>query len=97
MKKLILSAMIILMMSCEESEPITQSKVIPENECLCLEIQEIKREVELFVNGEWIYRMEWIESGLVNDFEGCYTEEQLGSMVREVSNIERWYIVCENN
>ena len=96
MKKLILSAIILLMMSCEEEQSI-DSRIAPESECSCVEVQELNIEIKAWTGGAWYYYFQWGESGLINDIDGCYTDEEISYMVRQVGVNERWYIVCENN
>ena len=92
MKKLILSAMILLLMSCEKTEII-----VYENECLCTEVQEINVDVEFWTGRYWLYYTEWQESGITNDIEDCYTDEEANDIIRLVSDVERWVLSCENN
>ena len=85
-----------LLMSCETEQKI-DSRIPPESECLCVEVQELNIEIKAWTGGAWYYYFQWGESGLINDIDGCYTDEEINYMVRQVGVNERWYIVCENN
>ena len=89
MKKLILSAIIILMMSCEESEM--------QISCECVEVQEVNREAKAWTGGAWYYYFQWEETGTTQSIEGCYTDEEISYMVRQVGSNQRWFIKCKNN
>ena len=88
MKKLILSAMIILMMSCESEMQIS---------CECVEVQEVNREAKAWTGGAWYYYFQWEETGTTQSIEGCYTDEEISYMVRQVGANQRWFIKCKNN
>ena len=89
MRKIIFTAMILLMVSCSEEEVV----VI---DCGCVEVQE-----RLITTRSPYYPFwrttAWEESGVTNDLEECYTDEEISYMVREVGTRERWYITCSNN
>ena len=88
MKKLILSAMIILMMSCESEMQIS---------CECVEVQEVNREAKAWTGGAWYYYFQWEETGTTQSIEGCYTDEEISYMIRQVGANQRWFIKCKNN
>ena len=88
MKKLILSAMIILIMSCESEMQIS---------CECVEVQEVNREAKAWTGGAWYYYFQWEETGTTQSIEGCYTDEEISYMIRQVGANQRWFIKCKNN
>tara|TARA_R110000796_G_scaffold80412_1_gene178081 strand:- start:615 stop:881 length:267 start_codon:yes stop_codon:yes gene_type:complete len=88
MKKLILSAMMILTMSCESEIQMS---------CECVEVQEVNREIKAWTGGAWYYYYQWEETGTTQSIEGCYTDEEISYMVRQVGANQRWFITCKNN
>ena len=88
MKKIILSAMIFLTISCESEMQIP---------CQCVEVQEVNVEVKAWTGGAWYYYYQWQETGKTQEIEGCYTDEEISYMVRQVGVNQRWFITCKNN
>ena len=89
MKKIIFTAIILLMVSCSEKEVLVV-------DCGCVEVQEKLISTRSPYYPFWLNNS-WEESGVKNDLEECYTDEEISYMVREVGTKERWYITCSNN
>ena len=91
MKKVLLVLVMIvgIFSSCSEEEVLVV-------DCGCVEVQE-----RLITTRSPYYPFwrttAWEESGVTNDLEECYTDEEISYMVREVGTRERWYITCSNN
>ena len=88
MKKIIFTAMILLILSCSENEE--------KGGCGCIESQERLIEVSVWTGGAWYDYEEWQESGNYNDIGGCFTIEETQYMTRQVSQRERWSVTCNN-
>ena len=88
MRKIIFTAIILLMASCSEKEIVI--------DCGCVEVQEKLISTRSPYYPFWLNNS-WEESGVKNDLEECYTDEEISYMVREVGTKERWYITCSNN
>ena len=89
MRKIILSAMILLMASCStELEEV--------NNCGCYQIEEIKIDERVWTGGAYMYTTVWVESGESIFMEGCYTVDETSYMTRQVSDTERWILRCNN-
>lgn len=86
MRKLIFTAIILLMASCSGGEEI-------EIDCGCYEVQERLISIR---NTIWP-TSSWEETGVKNNLEDCYTNEEIPFLIREVGNRERWFIMCTNN
>ena len=89
MRKLIFTAIILLMVSCSGAEEI-------EIDCGCVEVQERLITTRSHVFPFW-ETSTWELSGVKNPLEGCYTDEEIPFLIREVGNKERWFITCSNN
>ena len=87
MKKIIFASIILIILSCSTEESIL-------NNCGCIEIQERKVEVKFWTGGAWMYDMRWQESGLKNNIEGCFTEQEAKYMTVQLSDSERWFVRC---
>ena len=88
MKRIILSAMILLMISCSTEEEV--------NNCGCYQIEEIKIDKRVWTGGAYMYTTVWVESGESSFIEGCYTIDEASYMTRQVSDVERWILRCNN-
>jgi hypothetical protein len=88
MKKIIITAMILLIVSCSQEEII--------NDCGCIENQERYVDRKIWTGGDWYYFKEWQKTGEKEKVEGCFTDKQAEYMTREVSSVERWFVTCNN-
>jgi hypothetical protein len=89
MKQIIITAMILLIVSCSETEMI--------NNCGCIESQQRYLDKKVWTGGAWMYYKEWQSTGENNNVDGCFTDKQTEYMVRNVSDYERWLVTCNNN
>ena len=89
MKKIIFTAMILLIVSCSSPEEII-------NDCGCIESQERYVDKKAWTGGAWLYYKEWQKTGQENKVEGCYTDKETEYMIRTVSDRERWLLTCKN-
>jgi len=89
MRKLIFTAIILLMASCSGAEEI-------EIDCGCSEVQERLISTKSHVYPFWV-TLAWEKTGVKNSLEDCYTDEEIPFLIREVGNKERWFIICTNN
>jgi hypothetical protein len=88
MKKIIITAMILLTVSCSQEEII--------NDCGCIENQERYVDRKVWTGGDWYYFKEWQKTGEKSKIEGCYTDKEAEYMIREVGYNERWFVTCDN-
>lgn len=89
MRKLIFTAIILLMVSCSGDAEI-------EIDCGCSEVQERLVSTKSPVYPFWV-TLAWEETGVSNSLEDCYTDEEIPFLIRDVGSNERWFIICTNN
>jgi len=89
MKKLLFTAIILLMVSCSGGKEM-------EIDCGCVEVQERFITTKSQVYPFW-ETSTWEKSGVKNNLEDCYTDEEILYAVRTIGSKERWFITCSNN